>query len=305
MRHLFVINPVAGQKKSTQELVARIAAAFPDGNYELFYTAGTGDAVQAARSAAQTGEPVRIYACGGDGTLGEVVNGAAGWANAAVTNVPKGTGNDFLRIFGPHAKTRFADLAALSAGPQAAMDLMDCNGTLGIGVICAGVDARVAADMHKYKALPLVTGTGAYVLSLIVNVLFKGITRPTVIDTEGVHMAGETAIICICNGRYYGGGFMPVAEAMPDDGILDMLVVPDIDRRTFARLVGKYAKGRYRECPGVVRDFHGTAITYSSEEEIVTVVDGEVLRGRSFTVKLSDKKVNFFYPAGMSYRGTR
>ena len=55
-----------------------------------------------------------------------------------------------------------------------------------LGVVCAGVDARVAADVHRYKALPLVTGMGAYILSLTVNVLFKGIARPTVVEVGGV-----------------------------------------------------------------------------------------------------------------------
>ena len=52
------------------------------------------------------------------------------------------------------------------------------NGRLGIDVVCAGVDARIAADVDKYKNLPGVSGMGSYVLSLIENVLFRGITRP-------------------------------------------------------------------------------------------------------------------------------
>ena len=244
---------------------------------------------------------MRIYACGGDGTLNEAVNGAAGYDNAAVTNVPKGTGNDFLKIFGKNYRARFSDLAALADGPQAALDLMDCNGKLGLGVICAGVDARVAADVHKYKALPLVSGVGAYILSLVVNV-FKGLTRPTEIQVDGETLGGPSTIICICNGRYYGGGFMPVKEAQPDDGILDMLVVPRVSRFTFFRLVGKYARGLYRQCPQVIRDFHCQKIAFTSPEELVAVVDGEVIRSRSFTVRLSEKKINFFYPSDVFWR---
>lgn len=179
---------------------------------------------------------------------------------------------------------------------------MDCNGRLGIGVVCAGVDARVAADVHRYKALPLVTGMGAYILSLTVNVLFKGIARPTVVEVGGRRMEEDTSIICICNGRYYGGGFMPVGDAMPDDGVLDMLVVPRVNRRTFARLVGQYAQGRYRDYPELIYACQGQTISFSSSQELVAVVDGEVLRGRRFTVALSERKVAFFYPAGLSYQ---
>ncbi|MGN1004870.1 MAG: diacylglycerol/lipid kinase family protein, partial [Oscillospiraceae bacterium] len=111
-----------------------------------------------------------------------------------------------------------------------------------------------------------------------------------------------TAIICICNGRYYGGGFMPVGEAMPDDGILDMLIVPKVSRFTFFRLVSKYATGQYRSFPQLIRHFHCGEIAFSSAEEIVTVVDGEVMRDNSFRVRLSEKKVNFFYPPSVNYQ---
>ena len=302
MKHLFILNPTAGKKRAAEEFCAQVRHIFKEREYEIALTNHPGHAEELARAAAEAGQPVRIYACGGDGTLNEVVCGAAGYGNAAVTNVPRGTGNDFLKIFGPKYRAAFSDLAALADGPQAAFDLMECNGKLGIGVICAGVDARIAADVHQYKKLPLVGGIGAYILSLIINVLFKGIVRPATVQVEGETLTGSTAIICICNGRYYGGGFMPVGEAMPDDGILDMLVVPKVSRFTFFRLVSKYATGQYRSYPQLIRHFHCGEIAFSSPEEIVTVVDGEVMRDSSFRVRLSEKKVNFFYPPSVNYQ---
>lgn len=296
MRHLFIINPATGKKGSTAQLEALLdRLSVP---HQAAYTKVEGDARRFAREAAEAGEPVRIYACGGDGTLNEVVNGAAGYSNAAITGVPKGTGNDFLKIFGPNYRTLFYNLEALAVGPQASFDLMDCNGHLGIDVVCAGVDARVAAEVHRYKDLPFVSGIGAYVLSLGENVL-KGIARPMTIRTDGLNWVDQkTSLFCICNGRYYGGGFMPVPEAMPDDGVLDMLLVRKVGLFTFVRLAGKYAKGLYRQYPELIQDFHGQEVHISAREPITVVVDGEVMRDTSFTVRLSEKKVNFFYPAG-------
>ena len=301
MKHLFIINPAAGKRENTRRLEADIRGL--EWDWEIAYTAKSGDACRYARAAAEAGTPVRIYACGGDGTLNEVVNGAAGYDNAAVTNVPIGTGNDFLKIFGPDSKVLFSDLRALGEGVQVPFDLMDCNGKLGIGVVCAGVDARIAADVHRYKTLPLVRGIGAYILSLLVNVIFKGITRPTTVKMGELDYRGDTAIICICNGRYYGGGFMPVGEAMPDDGVLDMLVVPKVGRLTFFRLVKQYSTGHYRNYPELIWAHHGQKITYASLDgrDVITVVDGEAMRAPKFTVTLSDKRVNFFYPEGASY----
>ena len=306
VKHLFIVNGLAQKSRKKKKDFNALLAAIErlEGDVEIRFTEPPErGAEELARAAAETGEPVRIYACGGDGTLSEVVNGAAGHDNAAVTNVPLGTGNDFLKIFGPDFRALFSDLPALMDGPQAPFDLMDCNGRLGIDVICAGVDARIAADVDKYKELPLVSGMGAYILSLIENVTLKGISRPMRVEMGGRDVTGETAVLCVCNGRHYGGGFMPVGEAMPDDGILDMLLVKKVSLLTFARLVGHYAKGQYRNYPQYIDHHHGQEIRYSSPngEDLVTVIDGEVFHGSDFTVKLSEKKVNFFYPAGADY----
>lgn len=302
MLHLFIVNPQAGRRK-----YARFRQTL-DGlswKYQIQFTRYPGHAREIAAEAIAAGQPIRIYACGGDGTLNEVVRAAAGQDHVAVTNVPLGTGNDFLKIFGPENRLRFQDLDALRKGPQTPFDLIDCNGRLGIGVACVGVDARIGVDAAAYKRLPLVKGIGAYIVSLVVNLLCKGINQPTVVDMGDWHFEGETALICVCNGRYYGGGFMPVGEAMPDDGVLDILVVPKISRLTFLRMVGKYARGRYRECGGLVRAYHGTEISFSSPAELVGVIDGEEYRATRFRIRLSEHRVNFFYPADLSYGGCR
>ena len=266
MHHLFIINPTAGKKRDTRQLEEEIRSLGL--SHEIILTKRAGDARRIARTMAELGEDLRIYACGGDGTLNEVVNGAAGFNNVAVTNVPIGTGNDFLKIFGKDYKARFSDLNALSQGPQAAMDLIDCNGHLGIDVA---------------------------------NVLVKGIGVPTVVDCGDLHYEGETALVCVCSGRYYGGGFMPVGDNMPDDGVLETLVVPKVSRFTIFRLVGKYAQGKYRDYPELILHRRGNGATVRGQRELVAVVDGEPVRAKELSIRLSDKKVNFFYPAGMRY----
>ena len=241
MRHLFIINPAAGKKETTAQLEELLNGLSFE--HEVVYTEGAGHARDIAREAAERGDPVRIYACGGDGTLNEVVNGAAGYDHVAVTCIPKGTGNDFLKVFGADYRTLFYNIEALAQGPQTPFDVMDCNGHLGIDVVCCGADARIGAGVHKYKNWRFVSGMGPYCLALVENVLLKGLNRPMSVRMDDIKWDGETAIICICNGRHYGGGFMPVPDAMPDDGMLDMLLIPGISLLTFAKLIGKYAKG--------------------------------------------------------------
>ena len=48
--------------------------------------------------------------------------------------------------------------------------------------------------------------------------------------------------------------------------------------------------------------FRSQRVEFSALEPITVVVDGEVMRDTRFTVRLSEKKINFFYPAGADYR---
>ena len=67
MKHLFLVNPAAGKRGSTEALLRRVEEAFsPLGlEHEVVLTSSAGDAEQLARRAACSGGPVRIYACGG------------------------------------------------------------------------------------------------------------------------------------------------------------------------------------------------------------------------------------------------
>lgn len=82
-----------------------------------------------------------------------------------------------------------------------------------------------------------------------------------------------------------------------DDGVLNTLVVQKVSRPTFLRFVGAYSKGRYYTLPDVARCYTAKEIVIESHEgDIVTCLDGESVYNRKVTLRLSEKKVNFFGP---------
>ena len=119
MKHVFLINPRAGNRDRTDRLrrLAGHLAAAHGLEVECLLTDRPGAAEPLARALTETGEPVRIYVCGGDGTVHEAANGIAGYENAAMTVIPAGTGNDFLKNFGPDA-AKFSDAENLWDGPD-------------------------------------------------------------------------------------------------------------------------------------------------------------------------------------------
>ena len=229
-----------------------------------------------------------------------MANGIAGFANAAMTAIPTGSGNDFLKNFGPDAG-KFKDPELLWDGPVTPLDLIDCNGQrCALTLACNGIDARVAADVHKYSVLPLLQGKGAYIASLLVNFFFKGIGSHWTIYLDGVPQTGDYSLVTVCNGRYYGGGFLPVREASMTDGVLNTLVVKQVTRRAFTRFVTPYSKGEYWRFPQYAQSCTAKEIRITSEKDIVTCLDGEIFLFKDVTFRLSDKKVNFFAPKGAS-----
>ena len=126
-----------------------------------------------------------------------------------------------------------------------------------------------------------------------------------VVTLDGEAVEDDYSLVAVCNGRYYGGGFMPVAEARMDDGVLNTLVVKKVSRLTFMKFVNPYSKGQYYKFPHLARCSTPKVIRIRSEKpDIVTCLDGECITSDDVTIQLSDKRLNFFGPAGCSCNRT-
>ena len=257
------------------------------------------DAVEKIRSTAANGEELRVYACGGDGTLNECVNGAAGLKIVAVTHFPCGTGNDFIKMFGDD-KSRFFDLSELASGEVRPIDLISCNGRYSINICSMGLDARVGTDVHKYSGLPLLGGPAGYVASLAVNFV-KGVSQPMTVTTEGLTCGPKLNLVCICNGRFYGGGFNPTNDARPDDGLLDVLIVSGVTRPTLLRAITAYASGRYRDFPQYITFVRTTHVEVETPTPQVINQDGEAEFSTRAVFDVVPGGVNFLFPRNMAF----
>lgn len=298
MKHLFIINPAAGKYDHTDELVNRIKTVCePNGlDYTIRISKKPGDCTAFTKEAAASGEETRVYACGGDGTLNEVVCGAAGAARLAVTHFPCGSGNDFIKNFSD--PSAFFELERLLDPEEATLDLIQVGDAYSLSICSMGIDARIGTEIQTYKRLPLVSGKGAYNLSTVVN-LVKGIHRHYLVEINGETIDDRFTLICVCNGRWYGGGYMPVPEARPDDGKLEVLLVKKVSRLQVAGIIGKYKAGRYAEYPEVFRHLTTDRVVIRCDREEVVNLDGEARWGKDVEIRLSDKKLRFFHPKGL------
>ena len=302
MKHLFIVNPTAGGKDKSDYVRSLAVSAFcgSEDSFEIYVTKGPMDAPEKIRAAATDGEPLRVYACGGDGTFNECVCGAAQLPHVAVCPFPTGTGNDFCRMFGEE-KDLFRDLDAVLNGTEQPIDLIECNGRYSANICSVGIDARIGTEVHKYSKIPLIGGATGYVVSAAVN-MFKGIATRMKLRCGDFQRDERFSLICACNGRFYGGGFNPSLHARPDDGIMDIFVAKKVNLLQFAALIGKYASGRADEMPRYITHLRsGDSLEIEFEGEDVVNVDGEALYAHKVVMRMVPGGLNLIVPRGMRF----
>lgn len=301
MTHLFIINPAAGSRdrtKTYQQAIEQVCTQ-KGVDYRIEVSEAPGYCQKIAREAALSGKEYRIYACGGDGTLNEVAAGAAGFPNAAVTVFSGGSGNDFTKLFSdPEA---FRNLEQLMDCREVTFDMIRCNDDLALNICSVGLDARIGTDVSKYKRLPLLSGFRAYAASTVVNVI-KGIAEHYVVEVDGQRIDGKQTLVCVCNGRYYGGGFNPVPEADPTDGLLDILLIKKISRLQVAKVIGRYKAGRYQELTKLIRHFRTNQIRIFCDKPTPINLDGELRMAQEVIMSIAQEKLRFFFPKGLTWQ---
>lgn len=151
MRYVFIVNPKAGKQNAAEVVLPRVQQFFQERQLPFIahLTQGPGHATALARAEAEKGDPVRIVAVGGDGTLCETANGIIGMDHASVGVLPCGSGNDYLKLFGTHAD--FVDLDRLLRATPYKVDMIQSRDMSALNICSAGLDASVAMNMVRYK----------------------------------------------------------------------------------------------------------------------------------------------------------
>ena len=108
-------------------------------------------------------------------------------------------------------------------------------------------------------------------------------------------------MVCVCNGRYYGGGFYAMPEADPRDGLLDVLLVKKITRAQVPGLIGKYKAGRYKELPEYITHYRTDRLEIHSPTPTAVNLDGELKTETDISMSIAKEKVRFFYPKGLTW----
>ncbi len=300
-KFIFVINPKAGKNNKAMSFINKIEAACKAFKVkgEIYITKSVGDAREFVKERCKClSEPTRFYACGGDGTINEVINGAAGCPFAKVGILPLGSGNDYIKSF---SDADFLNLPAQIKGEAKPVDLIKIGNRYVANMCNIGFDATVAHNFVKFKTVPCVSGKMAYSMSVFYCLVNKVSSPMTIILDDGTEICDSMLLCSISKGIYCGGQYKTAPKADVFDGFMDVCPIKKISRTQFLKFFSLYKDGKHVDNPELEKwvSYHKCKkVTIKSTEKLPVCFDGEnAFLDGTITFELVPNAVEIIIPA--------
>ncbi|MBR0416335.1 MAG: YegS/Rv2252/BmrU family lipid kinase [Firmicutes bacterium] len=300
MEYVFVANPKAGSGEGIGNIEKAMETLPEKEHCSMYLTRAVGDATTYVKSWLKNhpGEEVRFIACGGDGTINEVFNGAAGAENVSVTCYPCGSGNDFVKAFGGQEK--FSDIQKLLEAPVRPLDLLKVGERYSNNVVNFGFDTTVAITVNEDRAKTGHGSKSSYTKG-IVKALITSMNNTAKVwaDGELLNPDGKFLLCTVANGQYVGGSFKCAPRARTDDGLIEVCLVKPISRLRFPKLLGPYTAGKHLDDPAmkdVIIYRQAKKVDVSAPEGFAYSLDGEIIYESEFSVEIVPGAINLAVP---------
>lgn len=303
MKHYFIVNPVAGTHDSTEYIKDEVNRIFENHSedYVVYITHKICDATEYVHQVcienekSEKPEDIAFYACGGDGSSFEVLNGLVGFSHALFAVVPVGSCNDFLKSLPEYD---FSSLENLVKGTEKTIDIIRVNEYYSLNVCNIGFDSKVNYDCvknrKKHKNIKK-----AYNAAIIKNLL-KPWNDKVQVCVDGKELYnGKVLLMSFANGEFYGGGYHCAPFAKIDDGLIDVCLVKKVSRLTFARLIPYYKNGTLHElnvAKRLTRTKKGKKITITSDKTLTVTIDGETFFWKNIDISILPKSLRLILP---------
>ncbi len=295
MKHLFIINPKAGNGASTK-LIKEIKKTFltRKDKYIIELTEKSGHATKLVKDYVSK-EDYRVYSVGGDGTLNEVMNGLLG-SNSELAVIPCGSGNDYARSYLDFdSKNISTILKEAIDGTSQKVDAAKINDKFFINISSVGFDAEVVNNAISIKKIKFIPNHFSYLISVFVTLLkYKSIKFSLEID--GNITENNITLLAIANGIYYGGGMKVAPNANIMDGKLEICHVKNIPNIKIPFIFPKLVKGNHHELKEV-SFYKGNNIKISSEQDMTVNIDGEIIKLKELNIEIIPNSINLVFPA--------
>lgn len=291
MKTGFLISKAAGKDKygAWQKKIEEIY-----GKESVIITDKAGDVFSMSKKFSQEGGDLLVL-LGGDGSLSEASEALA-FTDTALGLIPTGSGNDFSRLFDYDR----VDLENLQSCPIDAIDLIEVNGKIGINVLSLGFDSNSLSYTYKFNEKFGKTTKLSYIYGPLASIIRRELLdlKLDLVESSGekLNIQGKYLISAICNGSYYGSGFMPSPNGLINDGKLNLILIEPLSPLRILSLFIAYRKGGHLGLKGV-REILIKSGRITSEKEFLYNLDGHLFKGNTLDFKILDKALKWAYIA--------
>ncbi|MEO5326542.1 diacylglycerol kinase family lipid kinase [Mesorhizobium sp. CC13] len=259
-----VRNPVAGGGRLGAHW-AEVAAALSDrfDDVEFRETGEPGDGAVLARDLVALGCEV-VVAAGGDGTISEVADGIlqmqAETGRSAVLGVlPCGTGLDFARGLGipvdaKSAVDRIADGfdRVIDAGR---ISFVEDHGRLAsrhfVNIASLGMSGATVRAVNNDRRRGRVSAKALFFWRTVTEFLRYRFQDVRITIDDGAPVEAKVALVAVANERFFGGGMMIAPDAVPDDGLFDIVILRAASKLQLIFDIRLLYGGRHRNHPAI------------------------------------------------------
>lgn len=309
-KNIFLVNPLSGKSSEKEAFIEKLNQyKLQSGdNIDIYVTQPDGATINFVKNLCEKKPSdliYNLYACGGDGTLNEVVNGAFDYDNVNIGVFPLGTGNDFIRNFDipeedflnieKQLNSQTFDIDVIGFKCDDNPNILYC-----VNIFNIGFDANVvykASKLKKHKIIPNKLAYFAGVFQMLMSM--KGANLSISLENHKIH-DGATLLTTIGNGCFCGGGIKGIPHAVVSDDLLDVSIVKPISRIKFLKFFPHYVKGTHTSNPDV-----SSFLTYKTaesfeisalDEDLMFCVDGEICHAKKIKGFIPKKKISFLLP---------
>jgi diacylglycerol kinase (ATP) len=278
------MNPNAGSVEDA--IIPDIEAALKRlGDVSVLTTERAGEAKELASKAVADGCEV-IVAAGGDGAINEVVNGIApNFSRVQLGILPLGTANDLARSIAIPDDIEAA-LDIIAAGHSQELDVVRAisNETrYFINVSALGFSGEVSLNLtEEVKAS---WGSLAYIRSGLTTIPNLTEYHISIRFDDGEDRKMDVYNIILANARYVGGGIPVAPQALLNDGLVDVIIVPVMKMTQLALLAPRILLGEHTDSDLLIYR-RARKVVIRSEPGMWFNLDGELMGNEPVTFEV-------------------
>jgi len=301
-----IINPKSGKKKFRQQRKYLFLALKHAGiEFDYRITRFAGHASKIARYFVEKNYK-NIMILGGDGTMSEVINGIFS-ANIEETSslkfalIPRGTGNDWGRFWGL-TRDYNKSIAVFLKGKLQPIDIgkveYDMEGTkeshFFINSVGLGLDAAVVNLTHRLKA---VLGSHSFLYTLaLLGAVFTYKAHKVRIFSDERNITNGMFTMNVANGCYSGGGMKQNPNAVPYDGLMDVMMAKKPTLWDIITALLRIFNGKLLEHP-VIESFQTQSLLVQCDKSALLEADGIIVNGFSpFKISIIPNAIQMIIP---------